>query len=129
MILDEKEQCKRAFESEIKDYIKILDIMNRIYDNKVNNIAQCNLLHNIINPSKRTKNINIHYSPILHGYMNTRKGKENFKIFRILLDIGYSSNILMTSLITKLNPSAKWVILPIIQKLKLILPHLNLARQ
>ena len=109
--------------------MKCFNSMNCIYDNKINNIAECNLLHDMLNPSKRTKDINSHYSPILHGYMNTRKGKEKFKIFRILLDIGYSSNILMTRLIAKINPIAKWVILPIIQKLKLILPHLNLARQ
>ena len=45
--------------------------MNRIHDNKVNNIAECNLLHDMINPSKHTKNINSHYSPILHVCMNT----------------------------------------------------------
>ena len=54
--------------------------MNRIHDNKVNNIAKCNLLHDMINPSKHTKNINSHYSPILDGYMNKRKGKYKFKI-------------------------------------------------
>ena len=105
MILDEKEQCKRAFESEIKDYIKRLDIMNRIYDNKVNNIAQCNLLHNIINPSKRTKNINIHYSPILHGYMNTRKRKALFHDFQILLDSRYISTVFIRRLIKHLKPN------------------------
>ena len=45
-----------------------------IHDNKVKNIAECNLLHDIINNPKRAKNINSHYSPILHGCMNTRKG-------------------------------------------------------
>ena len=29
----------------------------------------------MLSPSKRTKNINSHYSPILHGSTNTRKGK------------------------------------------------------
>ena len=29
--------------------------MNHIHDNKVNNIAECNLLHEIINPYKQTK--------------------------------------------------------------------------
>ena len=45
--------------------------MNSIHDNKVNNKAECNLLHDIINPPKCTKILNIYYSPILHGCMNT----------------------------------------------------------
>ena len=48
--------------------------MTRIYDNEVNNISECNLLHDIINPPKLTKNLNSHYSPIIHGCMNTIKG-------------------------------------------------------
>ena len=55
-----------------------------IHDNKVKNIAECNLLHDIINPPKRAKNINIYYSPILHGCKNTRKVRAKFKNFRIL---------------------------------------------
>ena len=69
--------------------------MTRIQNNEVNNIAECNLLHDIINPPKRTKKLNIHYSPILHGCMNTRKGRAKFKNFRILLDSGCSSAILI----------------------------------
>ena len=57
-----------------------------IHDNEVNNIAECNFLHDIINPPKHAKNINIHYSPILHGCMNIRKGRAKFKNFQILLD-------------------------------------------
>ena len=49
--------------------------MNRIHDNEVNNITEFNLLHDIINNSKHNKNINSHYSPILHRCMNTRKGR------------------------------------------------------
>ena len=30
--------------------------MTHIHDNKVNDIAECNLLHDILNPYKRTKN-------------------------------------------------------------------------
>ena len=30
--------------------------MTCIHDNEVNNIAECNLLHDTLNPSKRTKN-------------------------------------------------------------------------
>ena len=51
--------------------------MNCIHNNDVNKISECNLLHDILNPSKRTKNINNNYSPILHVCMNTRKGREN----------------------------------------------------
>ena len=52
-----------------------------IHDNEVNIIAECNLLCDIINPPKRVKNMNSHYSPILHGCMNTRKGRVKFKNF------------------------------------------------
>ena len=55
--------------------------MNRIHDNKVNNIAEFNLIHDIINPPKRTKKLNRHYSPIIHECMNTRKGKAKYKNF------------------------------------------------
>ena len=48
--------------------------MNCIHDNEVNNISEFNILHGILNPYKRTKNINIYYSTILHGCMNTKKG-------------------------------------------------------
>ena len=48
--------------------------MNSIYDNEVNNIAEYNVLHDIINPPKRTETFNIYYSPILHVCMNTIKG-------------------------------------------------------
>ena len=50
-----------------------------IHDNEVNNIAECNLLHDIINPPERAKNINNHYSPILHVWMNIRKFRVKFK--------------------------------------------------
>ena len=49
--------------------------MNHIHDNEVNNIAECNLLHGILKFSKLPKNMNSHYSPILHVCMNTSKGK------------------------------------------------------
>ena len=57
--------------------------MTRIQKNKVKNIAECNLQHDIINPTKRAKKLNRHYSPILHGCMNTRKGKAKFKNFAL----------------------------------------------
>ena len=63
--------------------------MNCIQDNKVNHIYECYLLHDIINPPKRTKNLNSHYSPILHVFNNTRKGKLKFKTFEYycILDV------------------------------------------
>ena len=50
-----------------------------IHDNKVKNIAEYDLLHGIINPPKRAKNINIHYSPIIHGFIINRKCRSKFK--------------------------------------------------
>ena len=41
--------------------MKILNIMNSIHDNNVNNIAEVNLLHEILNTSKHTKYISSHY--------------------------------------------------------------------
>ena len=77
------ERRKRAFECELKNTyeIKNLNDMARIHDEKVNKIAECNLLHNIISPPKRTKILNIHYYPIIHVYMNNRKGRAKFKNF------------------------------------------------
>ena len=47
---------KRAFESKTEYIydIKILNTMNRIHDKEVNNIAERNLLHDILNTSKDT---------------------------------------------------------------------------
>ena len=75
-----------------------------MHDNEVKNIAEFNLLHDIINPPKRAKYIKIHYYPILHGCMNTRGNKSKLKNFRILQDIGCSSTILMRRLVQKLRP-------------------------
>ena len=72
---------------------------NTIVNNEVNKIAECNLPHDIINPPKPTKNLNRHYSTILHGCMNTQKGRAKFKNFRILLDSGHSSTIVIRSII------------------------------
>ena len=66
-----------------------------IHNNEVNNTAEFNLLHDIINPKKRAKNIDIHYSPILHGCLNIRKGRAKFKTFRILFHGGCSSTIVI----------------------------------
>ena len=46
-----------------------------IHGKKVKNTAERNLLHKIINSTKRAKNINSHYFPILHGCINIRKGR------------------------------------------------------
>ena len=73
--------------------IEVQNGMTRMNDNKGSNISECYLLHDILNPLKRTKHLNIHYYPILRGYMNTRKGKAKFKNFLILLDNGCSSSI------------------------------------
>ena len=67
--------------------------MTLIHDNKANKVAKYNLLHDIINLSKHTKNLNDHYSPIIHVCMNTRKGNAKFKKFLILLESGCSSTI------------------------------------
>ena len=75
--------------------------MNCINDNEVNNIYECNLIHGILNSSKSTKNINNHYYPILHVCMNTRRDKERFEIFRILLDSLCSSTVMTRNLIMK----------------------------
>ena len=75
--------------------------MTRIHDKEVNKKAECSLLHDIINPSRQTQKLNIHYSSILQICMNTRKGKEKFKKCRILFDIGCSSTVVMGSLIEK----------------------------
>ena len=69
--------------------------MTCIHDNEVNNISECNLLNDILNPPKRTKILNGHYYFILHGRINSRKGKERFKKILILLEIGRSSTIVM----------------------------------
>ena len=55
----------------------------------------------MLNPSKRTKTLNIHYSTILHGCMNTQKGRAKFKNFPILFGSGLSSTIVMRMIIKK----------------------------
>ena len=55
--------------------------MTRINNNEVRNISVWNLLHDIINHTKSAKVLNSHCYPILHIFMNTRKGKAKFKTF------------------------------------------------
>ena len=77
--------------------------MTHIHDKEVNKIAECNLLHDIINPSNHAKNVNSHYSPIIHGCINTRKSREKFKNFLILLNSGCSPMIVIGRLFEKLH--------------------------
>ena len=55
--------------------------MTRIHDKEVNKIAECNLLHDIINPPKHTKNLNSHYSPIIHGLSIIELVKQSLRTF------------------------------------------------
>ena len=84
--------------------MKILNTINRTNNKKVNNLSEVNLLHDILSTYKRTKNISIHYSTILHGCMSTHKGRAKFKSSRILFNSGCSSKIMIRKLITKINP-------------------------
>ena len=70
----------------------------------MNKIAKCNLLHDIINPPRCTKNLNIHYSSILNGCMNNRYGRVKFNNFLIILDSVCSSMIVMGRLVEKIRP-------------------------
>ena len=53
--------------------------MNHIHNGNVDNIAQCNILHDILSPSEGIKYMNTQYSPIIHGKMNTRWGRSKYK--------------------------------------------------
>ena len=55
--------------------------MTCIHNKEVNKMAECNLLHGIINPPKYTKILNGHYSPIINRCMNNIRGKSRFKNF------------------------------------------------
>ena len=83
-IIDEKRWWKGAFESEHKNvYDKNRpNGMNHIHENEVNKRAKFNLLHDILNPSKGTKNINIHYSPTLHDVWIHERVNRNLRTFR-----------------------------------------------
>ena len=105
---------KRDFEYELKNTygIENPNDMTRIHDDEENKIAEWNLLHDIMNTSKRTKNLNSHYFPILHGCMDNRRGKAKLKNIRILLENGCSSMIVMirptTKIKTKTNAMMQW---------------------
>ena len=93
------------FEREQKNKygIENQNYMTRIHEKKVNKISEWNLLHDIIDPPKFIKKLNCHYSSIIHGYMNTRRGKEKLKNFQIPLESGCSSAILMGRIVEKLR--------------------------
>ena len=100
-----KEWHNSEFEGKLETIcdMKILNDMNHLHDNKVNNISEWNLLHDIINNSKQTKDINRHHYPIINVCMNTRTGRAKFQNLQILLDSEFSSKIIIISIITKLK--------------------------
>ena len=55
------------------------------------------------NYSKQTKYINLQYSPILHGCMNTCRGKAKFETFGIILKSVCSSGFINVRITTKLK--------------------------
>ena len=55
--------------------------MIHIIDKEVNKIAEFNLIHDKINPTKQAKNINRLYSPIIHRCTNTRHVRAKIKNF------------------------------------------------
>ena len=57
--------------------------MTHLHDNEVNNIAEYNVLYDIINPPKRAKKSNSHYYHIINVCMNTRRGREKFNKLQI----------------------------------------------
>ena len=77
--------------------------MIHMHDKELKKISEFNLLHDIINPPKRAKNLKSSYSPILHGFMNTRHGRSKFNNFQILLDSGCSTTIIIGRLVEKLS--------------------------
>ena len=63
----------------------------------------CNVLSNLLNPTKHAISKIDNYSPILHGCMNTLSGREKFRNFRILLESGCSSTIVMGKMKSKIK--------------------------
>ena len=61
---------KRAFEYELENTydIEIYNGMTCIHGNKVNKLSECNLLHDILNPPKHTKN-KISITLLLYKYV------------------------------------------------------------
>ena len=97
---DPEEWCKRVFGIELNNSY---DIYN-INDDGVNNISEYDLINNnILNCSKTVKSTNFHYCAILHGCMNTCRGKLKYKNNWILLYSRCSYNIVMIMLTPKLK--------------------------
>ena len=75
--------------------------------NKINTdtsiVHAFNILIDILNPTTRAKTKS-HYSPIIQVCINTRSGRALFRNFRILLDSGIASTIIMVKLTEKLKP-------------------------
>ena len=75
--------------------------------NKYKSIShKCNVLTNLLNPTKRAKSKYDHYSPILQGCTNTRSGRAKFINFQIILDRGSSSKIVMGNMASKTKQKA-----------------------
>ena len=94
-IKEKLESRKRAFECELKNTygVENQNDMTRIHDNEVNKIAECNLLHDIISPHKRTKNLNSRYSLIIHGCMNTEKVEQILRTFKYYWKVDVSPRL------------------------------------
>ena len=86
---------------------KIQNFITCIHEKELNKIAEFNLLHDILNPSKLSKNSYIYDSLILHGCTNTQKGRAKFKNFRIILYSECSYMILMIRMIIKIIPKSE----------------------
>ena len=97
---------KHEFECEqkITHGIENQNYITRIHDNEVNKTAECNLLHDIINPPKRTKYLNSHNSTTLRGCINTRHGRAKFTNFWIILDSGFSFTVVMGRFVKNVHP-------------------------
>ena len=136
MSLDEKLWHKSVFEFEIRNiYDKIRpNGMTCIHENEVKK-TECNLIQDLLNPYKRNNILNSHHYRILHGCMNTRKGRSRFNNYCILLDSRCSSMIVIRGLKTKVNPIRDTVIqchmtagnITTNVKVKIYLPHLELS--
>ena len=111
--------------------------MIHIHDKEVNKISEFNLIHDMINPPKCAKILNIYYHPIIHIFMNTRKGRAKFKNFQTILDSGCSSIILTVRIVENLVlKNMMWCsgihrleISLLILRLKQISPWPHLARR
>ena len=105
MTLDETKEkltdVSMRFNTKVHMWLKI-EMKWYIYDNKLNNVSEFNLIHDRINPPKRAKNINIHYSPIIHGCIIIRRGRAKLKNLRILLNSVCSFTIVIIRLVEKL---------------------------